>query len=331
MVKNLKDLGLSLPFLPTTSAGSLPLTPELAEVRARAGRGEATPEELDGAVRQATEFWIRQQEEIGIDVLVDGEMYRGELAEYFTGNLKGFRRGGLVRIHGNTFCHKPVISGVVHWTRPITVERWRYAQSLTAKPVKGVVAGPYTLMDWSFNGHYHSRRAAAIAIAREMRREVEELVRAGCKIIQVDEPALSARPGEMDLVVEGIKIVTEKIPAYFIVHACYGDFAGVYPGLLDLPVNNIYLEMANSDMALLDLMSADPFTLDLTVGVVDVLSSRAATPDLVRRRLKKALAVLKSTPAWAGPDCGLKSGTVDGAIAALRAVQEAAEGMREDQ
>ena len=330
MRKKLEELGLDLPLLPTTSAGSLPKPPALAAARIRAHRGEITAAELDGEARQATEFWIRQQEEIGIDVLVDGEMYRGDLAAYFAGGFKGFRKGGLVRSYGNRYYHKPVIGGPVRWTQPITVEWWRYAQSLTKRPVKGVLAGAYTLMDWSFNGHYHSRRAATIAIARELRREVEELVRAGCKIIQIDEPALSARPGELGLAMEAMRIVTDKLPAYFIVHACYGPLAEIYPGLLDMAVHNFDLELANSDMELLELISANPFTKDITVGVADVHIPKAPTPEVVRRRIKKALAVLKPGQVWVDPDCGLKTRTVEEAVAVLRAIQEAAEGLRED-
>jgi len=331
MRKTLQDLGLVLPILPTTSVGSLPKPPELVEARARARRREITGKELDLEVRRATEFWIRQQEEIGVDILVDGEMYRDDPVAYFAGHLRGFREGGLVRSQGNLFYPKPVITGAVHWKGPITVEWWKFAQSLTPRPVKGVVTGSYTLMDWSFNGHYPGRRAAAIVMAREMRREVEALVHAGCKIIQIDEPALSVRPEELPLAVEAMRIMTEKLPAYFIVHACYGDFASVYPDMLDLPVHNFDLEMANSDMDLLELFSANPFTRDISLGVADVHAAKAPTLDSVRKLLKRALAVLKPEQIWVDPDCGLRSRTVEEAVGQLRAIQEAAEEMREDQ
>ena len=330
MRKKLQELGLDLPILPTTSVGSFPKPPELLDARARARRGEITAQELDAEARKATEFWIRQQEEIGVDILVDGEMYRGDMVAFFAEHLKGFREGGLVRAYGNRYYHKPVINGAVHWTGAITVEWWKYAQSLTTRPVKGMLTGAYTIMDWSFIEHYPGRRAAAIAIARELRKEVEALVSAGCKIIQIDEPALSVRPGEFAVALEALRIVTEKLPAYFIIHLCYGAVESIYPGMLDLPVHNFDLEMANNGPALLDLFSANPFTGDISVGVADVHTSKAPTPDLVRKRLKKALTVFKPEQVWVDPDCGLKTRTVDEAISHLRAIQEAVEAVRED-
>jgi len=328
--KRLQELGLDLPLLPTTSVGSLPATPELLAVRGQASRGEASPGDLDAGIRQATEFWIRQQEEIGVDILVDGEMYRDDLVAFFGSHLRGFRGGGLVRSFGNRYHQKPVITGPVRWTAPITVEWWKFAQSLTKKPVKGTVAGPYTLMDRSFNEHYPNRKSATVAIAREIRKEVEELVRAGCRIIQLDEPALSARPGEMEMAMHAISIVTEKLPAYFIAHICYGEFEAIYPDMLDLPVHNIDLEMANSEMDMLDLFSRIPFTRDISVGVSDVHSGKAPAVDAVRRRLKRALAVVKPEQVWVDPDCGLRDLTVDDALGHLRVLQEVSEGLRED-
>jgi len=330
MRKKLLELVPDLPLLPTTLVGSLPKPPELLAARARARQGEITPDEVDAAARQATEFWIGQQEEIGIDILVDGEMYRGDLVAYFAGHLKGFREGGLVRSYGNRYYRKPVLNGVVRWTAPITVEWWRFAQSLTKKPVKGILTGPYTMMDWSFNEHYPGRKAALFALARELRKEVEALVGAGCKIIQVDEPALSARAGELSMAVEAMKLVTEKLPAYFVVHACYGDLESVYPDMLDLPVHNLDLELANSDLGLLDQFTKSPFTKDLSLGVTDVHVRKVPTPDLVRKRLKRALALLAPEQVWVDPDCGLKTRTVEEAISHLRAIQEAAAGVRED-
>jgi 5-methyltetrahydropteroyltriglutamate--homocysteine methyltransferase len=330
MRKKLLELVPGLPLLPTTSVGSLPKPPELLEARAKAHRGEITREELDAAARQATEYWIRKQEEIGTDILVDGEMYRGDLVAYFASHLKGFREGGLVRSYGNRYCRKPVLNGVVRWTAPITVEWWKFAQSLTARPVKGIITGAYTMMDWSFNEHYPARKNAVLAIARELRKEVEALAGAGCKIIQVDEPALAARPGELPMAVEALKIMTEKLPAYFVAHACYGQLEPEYPDILDLPVHNLDLELANSELGLLDLFTKSPFTKDLSFGATDVHVRKLPTADLVRRRLKKALAVLAPERVWVDPDCGLKTRTVDEAVSHLKAIQEAAEGARDD-
>lgn len=331
MAKKLRELGLDLPLLSTSSVGSLPKPADLVLARARACRKEIAPGELDAVARQATEFWIRQQEEIGVDILVDGEMYRGDLVAYFAGHLGGFREGGLVRVYGNRYYRKPVISGAVHWKGPITVEWWKYAQSLTPKPVKGMITGAYTMMDWSFDGHYPGRKSAAITIARELRREAEALVQAGCKIIQIDEPALSARPGELPVVMEAVRIMTEKLPAYFIVHACYGAFEPILPEMLGLAADNIGLEMSGREPGLLDLFAGQESGMDISIGVTDVHTHKAPTVDMVRKRLKKALAVFKPEQVWIGPDCGLKTRTVDEAVTQLKVIQEAVMGMREDQ
>jgi len=330
MRKKLLEMGLELPLLPTSAVGSFPKPPELLVARAQARRGEISAEELDSLTRQATEFWIRKQEEIGLDILVDGEMYRGDMVAYFGEHIKGFKEGGLVRSYGNRYYHKPVILGPVHWTGPITVEWWKYAQSLTKRPVKGMLTGAYTIMDWSFNEHYPGRKAAAIAVARELRKEVEALVQAGCRIIQIDEPALSVRPEELPIAIDAMRIVTEKLPAYFLTHVCYGALEFIYPAMLEMPVHNFDLELSNSELDLLDLFSKDPFTKDLSFGVADVHTRKMPTTDLVRKRLNRALAVLNPEQIWVDPDCGLKTRTVEEAIEVLKVIQGTVEGIRED-
>ncbi len=324
----LKELGLDLPMLPTTSVGSFPKPPELLEARARARRGEISQKELDAKAREATEFWIRKQEELGIDVLVDGEMYRGDMVAYFAEQFKGFKEGGLVRSYGNRYYHKPIITGAIRWPGPMTVSWWKYAQGLTKRPVKGMLTGAYTIMDWSFNEHYPDRKAAAFAIARELRREVEALVRAGCRIIQIDEPALSVRPEELKVAIEAMRMTTEKLPAYFLTHVCYGAFEFIYPAMLDMPVHNFDLELSNSELDLLDLFSHNPFTKDISFGVADVHTHRIETPDMIRKRLRKALAILKPEQVWVDPDCGLKTRTVEEAVNKLKVIQEVTEELR---
>src|SRR5579875_942938 len=190
----LRHLGIDLPLLPTTSVGSFPKPDYLVKARADFNQGKIRAVDLEEAEKRAIEFWIGKQEELGVDVLVDGEMYRGDMVAYFADQLSGFEQGGLVRSYGNRYYHKPIIVGEVKWKGPITVKWWRYAQGLTSKPVKGIVTGAYTLMDWSFNEFYATRRHVCLALAKEVRKEVEALIRAGCKVIQIDEPAISARP-----------------------------------------------------------------------------------------------------------------------------------------
>jgi 5-methyltetrahydropteroyltriglutamate--homocysteine methyltransferase len=326
--KKLEKLGLNLPLFPVTSVGSFPKTDEVTRARGEFRRGKISAEQLKETERAATKFWIAKQEELGIDVLVDGEQYRGDMVAYFAEKLPGFTEGGLVRSYGNRYYHKPIVTGEVRWTEPLTVDWWRYAQSLTKKPVKGMLTGPYTIMDWSFNEHYADRKATCMALAGVIRKEVEALIAAGCKIIQVDEPALSVRPEELPVAIEAMHKVTDGLDAYFITHACYGAFELIYPGMLELPVDNFDLEMSNSGLDLLELFRRNRFTKDISFGVVDVHSHVMEDPATVRQRIEQALTILPKDQVWVDPDCGLKTRTVDEAIAKLRLCVEAAKGFR---
>ncbi|MGH9431877.1 MAG: methionine synthase [Terriglobia bacterium] len=324
----LRELGIDLPLLPTTSVGSFPKPDDLLKARAAFAQGKISRNELEEAEKRATEFWIRKQEELGVDVLVDGEMYRGDMVAYFAGHLSGFEQGGLVRSYGNRYYHKPIIVDEVKWRGPITVEWWRYAQRLTSKPVKGMLTGAYTLMDWSFNEVYPVRGDACLALAAEIRKEVEALVRAGCKIIQIDEPAVSVRPDELPLAIEAMQMTTRDLEAYFITHICYGDFESIYPGMLELAVDNFDLETSNSGLDMLRLFKKSGFTKDISYGVVDVHSHVVEDRRVVEQRLKKGLEVLPRDNVWVDPDCGLKTRTVDEAIAKLEAVVSVARTLR---
>jgi len=324
----LQRLGITLPLLPTTSVGSLPKPDALRAGRGQRARNEITADELRRLEIEATEGWIRRQEELGLDVLVDGEMSRGDLVAHFGALLGGFAPGGLVRACGNRYYRKPVIVGEVKWPGPLTIEDWRMAQAMTQRPVKGLLTGPYTLLDWSFNEFYPSRGTAVMALARELRKEVEALVEAGCKIIQLDEPALSARPGELTLAVEALNVITQSVPAYFVVHACYGALESVYPGLLTAPVHNWDLELSSARLDLGTLFTEHPFSRDLSVGVADVQSRAIEDADTVEKRVEAALAVLPAEQVWIDPDCGLKTRTAEEAVATLRVVVEAAQAAR---
>ncbi len=326
--KKLEEVGIDVPLLPTTTVGSFPKPPELLAARAQARRGEITQKQLDEKAREATAFWMKKQEEIGLDILVDGEQYRGDMVAYFAEHFKGFREGGLVRSYGNRYYHKPIVTGEVRWPGPITVDWWTYAQSLTAKPVKGMLTGPYTIMDWSFNEHYPNRRAVAMAIARELRKEVEALIKAGCKVIQIDEPALSVRPEELQVAIDAMAVVTKGLPAYFLTHVCYGAFEFIYPRMLEMPVENFDLELSNSELDLLKMFSKHKFTKDISFGVYDVHSHKVDGPDVIKRRIAKALEVLKPEQVWIDPDCGLKTRTVEEAVAQLTSMQQATEEAR---
>jgi 5-methyltetrahydropteroyltriglutamate--homocysteine methyltransferase len=316
----LRRLGLALPLLPTSTVGSFPKPDYLVAARARAARHAVSRAELDALERRATEFWVRTQEELGLDVLVDGEQYRGDMVAYFAETMEGFAPGGLVRSYGNRYYHKPVIVGPVHWRRPITVDWWKWTQALTDRPVKGMLTGPYTMMDWSFNDYYPDRKTACLALAREVRQEVGALLEAGARIVQIDEPALSVRPEELGFAVEAMHAVVDGLDAYYVVHACFGAFETIYPGLLDLPVDNLDLAISHSALDLLAMFDKDPFTKDLSLGVLDVHSHAVEAVDEVRARIRRGTAVLPVDRIWVDPDCGLKTRTVEEARAKLQAM-----------
>jgi 5-methyltetrahydropteroyltriglutamate--homocysteine methyltransferase len=324
----LEQLGIELPLFPTTSVGSFPKPDFLMKARGDFARKLISRADLERVERQATEFWIRQQEKLGVDVLVDGEMYRGDMVAYFAENLEGFEIGGLVRSYGNRYYHKPIINREVRWKGPITVDWWKYAQSLTRKPVKGMLTGAYTVMDWSFIESYPARRAATLALAREIRKEVEVLIQAGAKIIQIDEPAVSVRPEELPVAIEAMHVTTDGLAAYFITHICYGAFEHIYPEMLKLPVDNFDLEMSNSGLDMLALFKKQPYTKDISFGVVDVHSHLVEAESLVEQRLRQALETLPKEAIWVDPDCGLKTRTVDEAIAKMQALVHVAQGLR---
>jgi 5-methyltetrahydropteroyltriglutamate--homocysteine methyltransferase len=324
----LRSLGLDLPLLPTSTVGSFPKPDYLVEARAKATRNAITRPELDRLERRATEFWVRTQEALGLDVLVDGEQYRGDMVAYFAETMPGFARGGLVRSYGNRYYHKPAMVGAVRWPGPITVDWWRWTQSLTTRPVKGMLTGPYTLMDWSFDDHYPDRSTACLALARELRREVEALLEAGARIIQIDEPALSVRPEELAFAVEAMHRVVDGLPAYYVVHACFGAFEAIYPGLLDLPVDNLDLAISHSALDLLVMFEKDPFTKDLSLGVLDVHTHAVEGPEEVRARIRRGTGVLPADRIWIDPDCGLKTRTGDESRAKLETMMTAVRAAR---
>jgi 5-methyltetrahydropteroyltriglutamate--homocysteine methyltransferase len=324
----LQRLGIELPLLPTTTVGSLPKPPDLVQARARFARGGLSQRELDEVAEEAVLFWLQRQEELGLDILVDGEMYRGDMVAYFADLLEGMELGGLVRAYGNRYYHKPVIRAPVRWEQPMTVGWWRFAQRHTAKPVKAIITGPYTMMDWSFDEHYPDRRRACLALAHEMRKEVEALAAAGAKIIQVDEPALSARPEELPVAIEAMHVVTDGLPVYTITHSCYGAFEHIYPGMLDLPTHNLDLAISHSAIDWIGILRRAPFTKDLSVGVLDVHTSAVESAHAVRARIERALQLVASTALWVTPDCGLKTRTVEEAIEKLGNMVAATEQVR---
>ncbi len=314
----------------TTAVGSYPKPDYLMQARNRLRRKEISRPELTELERQATREWIEFQEQIGLDILVDGEQYRGDMVEYFAEEWKGYAISGLVRAYGNRYYHKPIIVGKVARQGPTTVEWWQYAQSLTRKPVKGMLTGPYTLVDWSFDEYYGSRRKACLALAKVVHAECVDLERAGAEYIQIDEPAASVVPAEIDLLIEAMAIVTKGLKAKTISHMCYGDFTTIYPRILDLPVDQLDLEMANSNYDLLDVFKSHPYTKEIGLGIVDVHSHKLESLAEAKAGIKRALQQIPAEKIFPDPDCGLKTRTVDEAKAKLELVVRATREVKQE-
>ena len=311
------NVDLQGPGLWTTSVGSFPKPDYILKARSQFARKEISREDLHKLEEQATREWIEFQDSIDTDLVVDGEQYRGDMVAYFAEELPGLEMGGLVRSYGNRYYRKPIAMGPIGRDKPMTVDWWKFAQSLTDKPVKGMLTGPYTIMDWSFNEHYATRRDFVL-----------DLERAGCKYIQIDEPAASTRMDELDLVIEAMNIVTEPLSAHTITHICYGDFHKAYPKMLDIPVDQIDLEFANSEYSLLDEFSDAPFTKAIGLGVTDVHSHEQESIDEIADGIRRSLKFIPPERMFVDPDCGLKTRTVDEAKEQLTNIKKAVDVVR---
>ncbi len=316
----------------TTTVGSFPKPPYLQKARNQFASGKLSREELSELEQQATREVIALQEEIGLDILVDGEMARGDMVVFFAEHFAGMEVGGLVRSYGNRYYHKPVVKGPVSWQEPITVDLWRYAQSLTDKPVKGMLTGPYTMVEWSFLEGYDDFSKAVLEMAKAVNYEALELDRAGAPFIQIDEPALSTRMEDIDLAIDAMAIATEGLTAKTATHICYGDFVSAYPRFLDMPVKQFDLEMANSSHDLVELLKTEGFPEDKEIawGVVDVHSHEIESVDDVVAEIKRGLDVLPPERLYIDPDCGLKTRTWDESADKLRVIMEGVRKVRKE-
>jgi len=211
-----------LPIFPTTVVGSFEKPDYLLKAVRNHRKGLITAEELKKVRLKALQDIIQLQEEVGLDILVDGEVEREEMTIFFAEKFNGLESSGWVRSYGNRYYRKPIITGPVRWPGPMTVDFFQEAQRLTDKPVKGMFTGPYTMVDWSFDEYYRDRKNAVLDFAKQYRLEAEALQKAGCQLLQIDEPAASVRVDEWDLFCEGLEIITKGLGIYTICHICYG-------------------------------------------------------------------------------------------------------------
>lgn len=331
----------NLPFLPTTTIGSFPQTLEVRQARKHWRSGEWSQEQYEAFIREQIRTWIALQEELDLDVLVHGEFERTDMVEFFGEKLDGFAftSNGWVQSYGSRCVKPPVIYGDVEFTKPMTVDETVYAQSLTAKPVKGMLTGPITILNWSFVRDDIPRETVAYQIALALRREVEALERAGVEMIQMDEPAL--REGlplkredwqkylEWSVLAFRLATSTVKDTTQIHTHMCYCEFHDIIDSIRALDADVISIETSRSHGEL--MLSFEEHTYDhgIGLGVYDIHSPRVPSVDEMVRMIDRALAVLDPELFWINPDCGLKTRGVDETIAALRNMVAAAKQYRE--
>jgi 5-methyltetrahydropteroyltriglutamate--homocysteine methyltransferase len=331
---------LKLPLLPTTTIGSFPQTPEIRKARAAFKKGRIGEPAYVEAMRMEIRHAVARQEALGLDVLVHGEAERNDMVEYFGGQLQGFAftENGWVQSYGSRCVKPPIIYGDVERLAPMTVKWTRYAQSLTKKPMKGMLTGPITMLQWSFARDDQPRSATALQIALALRDEVLDLERAGTTIIQIDEPAL--REGlplkkedwteYLDWAVRAFKLVSSGVAdeTQIHTHMCYAEFNDILPSIAALDADVITIETSRSDMELLEGFGEFRYPNEIGPGVYDIHSPRVPDAGEMLKLLEKAARVIPLERLWINPDCGLKTRGWPETEAALARMVEAARRMR---
>ncbi|NKS55081.1 5-methyltetrahydropteroyltriglutamate--homocysteine S-methyltransferase [Rhodococcus hoagii] len=333
---------LPLPPLPTTTIGSYPQTTAIRVARAALRKGEIDQAEYVRRMRAEVADVIALQDELGLDVLVHGEPERNDMVQYFAEQLDGFfaTANGWVQSYGSRCVRPPILFGDVRRPEPMTVEWFTYAQSLTDRPVKGMLTGPVTILAWSFVRDDQPLAESADQIALAIRDETIDLERAGAQIIQVDEPALREllplRAAEqqhyLDWAVGAFRLSTSGIADATAIHThlCYSEFGPVIGAIAGLDADVTSIEAARSHMEVLDDLDAVGFDLGVGPGVYDIHSPRVPPVDEIAASLRAALKVVPSERLWVNPDCGLKTrGSVE-VEASLRNLVDAAHMVREE-
>ncbi|MCS4305452.1 5-methyltetrahydropteroyltriglutamate--homocysteine S-methyltransferase [Chryseobacterium sp. BIGb0232] len=317
--KEAQQKALQLPLFPTTTIGSFPQTAEVRSWRAKFKKGELTAEQYDTLLKEETQRTIRWQESIGIDVLVHGEYERNDMVEYFGEQLQGFTftKNGWVQSYGSRCVKPPIIFGDVSRPEPMTVYWSQYAQSQTDQWVKGMLTGPVTILQWSFVRDDQPRSETCKQIALAIRDEVQDLEKAGIRIIQIDEPAiregLPLRKTDwqnyLKWAVEAFKISASGVEdaTQIHTHMCYSEFNDIIKNIADMDADVITIECSRSQMELLHAFADFKYPNEIGPGVYDIHSPRVPSKEEMTELLKKAQDVIPSNQLWVNPDCGLKT------------------------
>jgi len=322
-------------ILTTTVVGSHPRNPKVVEAAHRLKEKKIKQADYEAVVHEATKVCIDDQIKAGIDIIADGEQGREDMSVFFAERLGGFEEGEWVRIWGNNYFRKPIVTSRVKFKEPMTLDDWKFASKYAGKraQVKQMFTGPYTMADWAFYEEHANRRDLTLDLAEALAKEAKALDKAGCPYIQIDEPALCTHPGEEEMMLQGeaIEIITKGLKAYTAIHVCYGDFKMLFPYALDFKIDLIDLEFANNGFRTLDVLRQYDFTKDLGFGVVDVHKAEVESVAEVKKNIIKALEFLKPEQVYPKPDCGLKLLPDERtAFLKLKAIGDAVKELREE-
>ena len=333
---------LNLPLFPTTTIGSFPQTKEVRSWRAQFKKGNLSEKEYNDLLRAETQKAIKWQEEVGLDVLVHGEFERNDMVEYFGEQLVGFTfsQNGWVQSYGSRCVKPPIIYGDVSRPDPMTVYWTTYANALTDKPVKGMLTGPVTILQWSFVRNDQPRSETCKQIALAIRKEVENLEQAGIQVIQIDEPAiregLPLRKEDwrkyLDWAVNCfcLSASVAKDETQIHTHMCYSEFNDIIEHIALMDADVITIECSRSQMELLDAFAEFKYPNDIGPGVYDIHSPRVPNVREMDDLIKKAIKVVSAKQLWINPDCGLKTRGWDETKEALENMVKAAKELRKE-
>ena len=336
-----QDAALGLPFLPTTTIGSFPQTGDIRKQRASLVKGDITEEQYNEAMRDEIRRVVELQEQIGLDVLVHGEPERNDMVQYFAEQLDGFAvtQNGWVQSYGSRCTRPSILWGDVSRPSPITVEWSTFTQGLTAKPVKGMLTGPVTILAWSFVRDDQPLRGTANQVALALRDEIADLEAAGIRIIQVDEPALREllplkkkdQDDYLDWSVGSFRLATSGVSdtTQIHTHLCYSEFGVVIDAINRLDADVTSIEAARSKMEVVPDIKSSGFGRGIGPGVYDIHSPRVPSIEEVSELLDIALASIPHRQVWVNPDCGLKTRGYDETVDSLNNIIAATRAARE--
>lgn len=334
---------LKLPLLPTTTIGSFPQTPEVRKSRLQYKRGELSKSDYEAFLEEKIKECLELQENIGLDVLVHGEFERNDMVEYFGEQLDGyiFTQKAWVQSYGTRCVKPPIVWGDITRPQAMTVRWSAYAQSQTSKPVKGMLTGPVTILNWSFPREDISLKESTLQLALAVQEEVLDLEKAGIKIIQIDEAALREKlplrrsdwySEYLDWAIPAFRLVHSKVKAETQIHThmCYSEFEDIIPSIDAMDADVISFEASRSQLSIIDALKAHHFQTLVGPGVYDIHSPRIPSSQEIKIQLEKILNKLPIEQVWVNPDCGLKTRGNKETIPSLTHLVEATKEVRKE-